>query len=73
MEFHGKGEIGKLPKLLHHLWLRDQPWEFAEACNDAMPLATRAWAGRFKRLSSTVGCTKAERDKAIKATQRATP
>jgi hypothetical protein len=36
LEFIEKGETGKMPKLLHHLWHDRINMEFAEACMRAM-------------------------------------
>ncbi len=46
LEFMEKGEAGKLPKLLHHLWHDRINMEFAEACMDAM-FWHQGMGGRF--------------------------
>jgi hypothetical protein len=45
LEFIEKGETGKMPKLLHHLWHDRINMEFAEACMQGDALAsTHGWA-----------------------------
>lgn len=46
LAFMDKGEAGKLPKLLHHLWHDRINMEFAEACMDAM-FWHQGMGGRF--------------------------
>jgi len=71
LEFMEKGEIGKLPKLLHHLWHDRINMEFAEACMDAM-LWHQGMGGRFNDyLDSEVYRQNA--DKAIKAYFKGNP
>ena len=61
LEFMAKGETGKLPKLLHHLWHDRINMEFAEACMDAM-FWHQGMGGRFyDYLESDVYKANAER------------
>ncbi len=61
LEFMEKGEAGKLPKLLHHLWHDRINMEFAEACMDAM-FWHQGMGGRFyDYLESDVYKANAER------------
>ena len=61
LEFMAKGETGKLPKLLHHLWHDRINMVFAEACMDAM-FWHQGMGGRFyDYLESDVYKANAER------------
>ncbi|PZU95882.1 MAG: carbon dioxide transporter, partial [Cyanobium sp.] len=61
LAFMEKGEAGKLPKLLHHLWHDRINMEFAEACMDAM-FWHQGMGGRFyDYLESDVYKANAER------------
>ncbi len=65
LEFMEKGETGKLPKLLHHLWHDRINMEFAEACMDAM-FWHQGMGGRFYDYLEC-DAYKANADRAIKA------
>jgi CO2 hydration protein len=71
LEFMDRGETGKMPKLLHHLWHDRINMEFAEACMQAM-FWHQNMGGRFNDyLDSDV--YRANADKAIKAYFRRNP
>jgi CO2 hydration protein len=65
LEFIEKGEAGKMPKLLHHLWHDRINMEFAEACMQAM-LWHRGMGGQFDPYLDSDEY-KANADRAIKA------
>ncbi|MCT0247805.1 CO2 hydration protein [Synechococcus sp. CS-205] len=71
LEFMHKGETGRMPKLLHHLWHDRINMEFAEACMDAM-FWHQGMSGRF--YDYLEGDTyKANADRAIKAYFKGNP
>lgn len=71
LEFMAKGETGKMPKLLHHLWHDRINMEFAEACMEAM-LWHQGMGGRFYDYLET-DVYKANADRAIKAYFKSNP
>lgn len=71
LEFMEKGEAGKLPKLLHHLWHDRINMEFAEACMDAM-FWHQGMGGRFYDYLES-DAYKANAERAIKAYFKGNP
>jgi len=70
-EFIDRGETGKLPKLLHHLWHDRVNMEFAEACKQAM-LWHQGMGGRFNDYLESEEYV-ANADRAIKAYFKGNP
>ncbi len=71
LEFMEKGETGRMPKLLHHLWHDRINMEFAEACMDAM-FWHQGMGGRFYDYLES-DTYKANADRAIKAYFKGNP
>ncbi|MDM7937322.1 MAG: CO2 hydration protein [Cyanobium sp. CZS 48M] len=71
LEFMEKGETGRMPKLLHHLWHDRINMEFAEACMDAM-FWHQGMGGRFYAYLES-DTYKANADRAIKAYFKGNP
>ncbi|MBC1260858.1 CO2 hydration protein [Synechococcus sp. BSF8S] len=71
LEFMDKGESGRMPKLLHHLWHDRINMEFAEACMDAM-FWHQGMGGRFYDYLES-DTYKANADRAIKAYFKGNP
>ena len=71
LEFMERGETGRMPKLLHHLWHDRVNMEFAEACMQAM-LWHQGMGGRFNDYLES-DAYKANADRAIKAYFRGNP
>lgn len=71
LEFMEKGETGRMPKLLHHLWHDRINMEFAEACMDAM-FWHQGMGGRFYAFLES-DTYKANADRAIKAYFKGNP
>lgn len=71
LEFMDKGETGRMPKLLHHLWHDRINMEFAEACMDAM-FWHQGMGGRFYDYLES-DTYKANADRAIKAYFKGNP
>jgi len=65
LEFMERGETGRMPKLLHHLWHDRVNMEFAEACMQAM-LWHQGMGGRFNDYLES-DAYRANADRAIKA------
>lgn len=74
LEFMEKGETGKMPKLLHHLWHDRVNMEFAEACMRAM-LWHRNMYAPINQFDPYLDSDeyKANADKAIKAYFKGNP
>jgi len=71
LEFMERGETGKLPKLLHHLWHDRINMEFAEACKQAMLWHQGMGGGFYAYLESDEYVANA--DRAIKAYFKGNP
>lgn len=71
LEFMARGETGRMPKLLHHLWHDRVNMEFAEACMQAM-LWHQGMGGRFNDYLES-DAYRANADRAIKAYFKGNP
>ncbi|MBO9999100.1 MAG: CO2 hydration protein [Cyanobacteria bacterium SID2] len=71
LEFMKRGETGKMPKLLHHLWHDRINMEFAEACMRAM-LWHQGMGGRFNEYLESEDYI-ANADRVIKAYFKGNP
>jgi CO2 hydration protein len=71
LAFMERGETGRMPKLLHHLWHDRVNMEFAEACMQAM-FWHQGMGGRFNDYLQS-DAYKANADRAIKAYFKGNP
>ena len=71
LEFMERGEAGRMPKLLHHLWHDRVNMEFAEACMQAM-FWHQGMGGRFNDYLDS-DAYRANADRAIKAYFKGNP